>query len=51
MRLRHVLPVIVSLSLCVGTASPVVVRGKVIGRYVVLMVPLERSDPGDRRPH
>ena len=51
MRLRHVLLVIVGLSLCVGTLSPVFVRAKVIGRYAVLMVPLERSDPGDRRPH
>ena len=51
MRLRHVLPVIVGLLLCVGTAKAVVPRATVIGHFVILVVPLERIDPGDRRPH
>jgi len=51
MRLRHVLPVIVGLSLCIGTTNPVLPRATVIGRFVILVVPLERIDPGDRRPH
>jgi hypothetical protein len=50
MRLRQLLPVIVGLSLCIGTTKPVVPRATVIGHYVILVVPLERIDPGDRRP-
>ena len=49
MRLRQVLPVIVVVSLCIGSSS-VVPRATLIGHYLVLVVPLERIDPGDRRP-
>jgi hypothetical protein len=51
MRLRQLLPVTVGLSLCIGTTNPVVPRATVIGHYLILVVPLERIDPGDRRPH
>ena len=52
MRLRQLLPVIVGLSLCLGTTThPVVPRATLIGHYVILVVPPERIDPVDRRPH
>jgi len=50
MRLRQLLPVIVGVSLCTGSANSVVPRATLIGHYLVLVVPLERIDPGDRRP-
>jgi len=50
MRLRQLLPVIVGVSLCIGSGNSVVPRATLIGHYLVLVVPLERVDPGDRRP-
>jgi hypothetical protein len=50
MRLRQVLPVIVGVSLFVGSGHPVVLRAQQIGDQFVFVIKHERIDPGDRRP-
>jgi len=50
MRLRQVIPVIVGVSLCIGNTTPVVPRAALVGHYLILAVPTEVIDPGDRRP-
>jgi hypothetical protein len=50
MSLRPVLPVIVGLSLCIGSTHPVSPGATRIGHRLVIAVPMEQIDPGDRRP-
>jgi len=50
MSLRPLLPVVVGLSLCIGSAHSVAPRATRIGHRLVIAVPMEQIDPGDRRP-
>jgi hypothetical protein len=51
MKLRQLLPVIVSVSLCIASENPIPPRATRVGHQFVLVIPYERIDPGDRRPH
>ena len=52
MKLRRLLPVTVAVALAaVGQPTAAPPRAVRVGLQLVLVIPHERIDPGDRRPH
>ena len=47
---KRLFPLILGVSILVGSGTPFFPRATRIGHLLILAVPMERSDPGDRRP-